>query len=41
MGRVLHGSRRTLNTVLPSEPGTAPTLMMRPSWARMISTMRS
>ena len=31
MGRVSHGSSRTLKTVLPSEPGTAPTLMMRPS----------
>ena len=31
MGRVSHGSSRTLKTVLPSDPGTAPTLMMRPS----------
>ena len=40
-GRGSQGSRRTLNTVFPSDPGTAPTLMMRPSCARMISTMRS
>ena len=39
MGRGSHGSSRTLNTVLPSAPGTAPTLMMRPEQVRKLRAL--